>query len=209
MSNLNEYYKAFTTRSEEEIAINKEINAENERFENIPEVIAHREKIKSLYNKENDIFKARIEAARSARKRTLSGKPLPVEKKKVEKDPKVEELIEKINALSVGDKIYVGRSCFSEDIPKDEENTMSHDDVLELHEILVQTVLDYINEKGLKNIWSVSFSADALQASADYGTWCPETDSFLKIEGLKNEKFTRPNGEETEVSGRVVIGESY
>ena len=56
-------------------------------------------------------------------------------------------------------------------------------DIKELQEKLVQTCIDFINEKELNDIDEVSFSADCLQSSAKYKEWTPFTDSFITVNG--------------------------
>lgn len=66
--------------------------------------------------------------------------------------------------------------------------------IKELQEILVQTCIDYINKNGLTDIYSVSFSADDLSTSAEYGSWQPCTDSHIKVKGLREERRRRKDG---------------
>ena len=73
-----------------------------------------------------------------------------------------------------------------EDSPAPGITTIDH--IKELQEILVQTCIDYINKKGLADIWAVRFSADDLAESSKYGSWQPCTDSYIKVEGVKKER---------------------
>lgn len=84
----------------------------------------------------------------------------------------------------------------------------THDDIRDLQDRLVQTCIDFINEKGLTDIYSVSFSADDLFESAKYGSWQPCTDSYIKVEGLGYENHRRKNGEIFRMPYRYEIGES-
>ena len=61
-------------------------------------------------------------------------------------------------------------------------------DMKELLEILVQTTIDFINERGLTDIYSVGFGADDLQGSAKFGEWEPCTDANIHVTGLGKEK---------------------
>lgn len=61
----------------------------------------------------------------------------------------------------------------------------THEDIYALHRALVQTCIDFINKKGLKDIDSVQFNADSLQESAIFGSWQPCTDSGLRVEGIQ------------------------
>lgn len=79
--------------------------------------------------------------------------------------------------------------------------------IKELQEKLVQTCIDYINEKGLKDIYSVSFSADSLDVSAEHKQWVPATDSYIKVEGIRCQRHRRKNGEIFEMPYSYKIGE--
>jgi len=92
-----------------------------------------------------------------------------------------------------------------EDSPTPGITTIDH--IKELQEILVQTCIDYINKNGLTDVWSVRFSADDLAESSKYGSWQPCTDSYIKIEGLKKERYLRKNGDMFEMPYRYTIGE--
>ena len=61
-------------------------------------------------------------------------------------------------------------------------------DMKELLEILVQTTIDFINERGLTDIYSVGFGADDLQSSAEAGEWICSTDASIHVTGLWKEK---------------------
>ena len=62
------------------------------------------------------------------------------------------------------------------------------EDTKELLETLVQTCIDFINERQLKDIECVSFRADALQASAEEGEWTPSTDASVLLLGEQTVK---------------------
>ena len=79
---------------------------------------------------------------------------------------------------------------------------MTDKQIKELHKLLMQTVVDYINANKISDLQEIAFSADELQASANYGKWCPETDSALTCTGYRWHE-DRPYLPE-----RYVIGES-
>ena len=58
----------------------------------------------------------------------------------------------------------------------------------QLHEKLVQTVLDFMIEHNLNDIDEVSFGADSLQVSKGYHKWTPATDSSLTLIGYQDGK---------------------
>ena len=197
---FDNYYKVLSTKSDEEEAIYKEMDAENERFEATPEYIEHDAKITRLRKQCHEAFVKRLNAAKEARPRR-KGVVVDFSKPKKEKEPDSEELIaaeNAVNALSYSDKRVLWARCFSEDIPVDEEMKVDDEIMDEFHHILVQTAIDFIKEKGLKDVWSVSFYADSLQESAEFGTWCPATDSSLTLEAVRKDK----------VPYRVEIGHS-
>ena len=74
-------------------------------------------------------------------------------------------------------------------------------DMKELLEILVQTTIDFISERGLTDIFSVGFSADDLQGSAKFGEWEPCTDASISITGMGKEKSK--DGHEYSVCQRI------
>lgn len=93
-----------------------------------------------------------------------------------------------------------------EDDPKQELTKKEH--IRELQERLVQTCIDYINEKGLTDIYAVSFNADSLSESAKWGSWQPCTDSYINIKGLCHENHKRKNGEIFRIPYWYEIGEN-
>ena len=79
---------------------------------------------------------------------------------------------------------------------------MTKEQINELHNLLVQTVIDYINKNHIEDLQEVEFRADELQESAKYTIWCPATDSYLGCSGYRiNEDYHLPE--------RYLIGESY
>ena len=83
----------------------------------------------------------------------------------------------------------------------------TQEQISELHDILVQACIDYINKHQLTDIYSVSFSADALSESAEYGSWQPCTDSYIGVKGLQKVVCTRKNGDTFNNFQTYVIGE--
>ena len=60
-------------------------------------------------------------------------------------------------------------------------------DIEDLQGRLVQCCINFVNERGLTDIYRVEFNADELFESAKSGEWMPCTDSYLGVEGLKGE----------------------
>lgn len=61
-------------------------------------------------------------------------------------------------------------------------------DIKELQERLVQTCIDFLNERELDDVEEVSFSADMLQFSKKYNEWTPMTDSFIDVYGYQDDE---------------------
>ena len=74
------------------------------------------------------------------------------------------------------------------------ENYEHNDVAKELQERLVQTCIDFVNEKGIDYLWAVYFRADSINESARFGEWTPATDSYIQIESCDED-------------GRKTIGE--
>ena len=212
MGIIDNYYKALTTKSQEEVELDAKIDEERSRFQNTPEFIEHDKKITELLNQSNAAFQKRLNEAKEMfplKSRRLKTKCCDTLTPKKEDSKELLAAIDVVNNLSESDKIMLGLRCFHEDLPVDESRKVDNDTVMELHEILVQTVLDYINEKGLKDLWAVSFYADSLQSSAEYGTWCSDTDSSLSLEAINELPYITKEGKPGKIPCRVKIGESF
>jgi len=86
---------------------------------------------------------------------------------------------------------------------KIENPQTTQQDIKELLEILVQTTIDFIKERGLKDLDAVGFSADSLQESSKYSEWTPATDASIRVYG--QEKKVGSDGNEYYVEN--LIGE--
>ena len=68
----------------------------------------------------------------------------------------------------------------------------TQEDAYNLQKKLIQTIIDFIKEHNLSDIEEVIFTADCLQSSVEFGSWCPATDSYLGVCGLQkddNDKY--------------------
>ena len=65
---------------------------------------------------------------------------------------------------------------------------MTKENVSELHELLVQTVINFCREKNIDEVDEVSFGADGLEDSIKFGKWTPSTDSSLRVTGIHDGK---------------------
>lgn len=189
------------------------IDEENENFESNEFVKKHRELVKFLYEEEHNAFLERMSKVKemnpTRRNRAFKSEPLAKRKKKIEDSPELVDAISAVSKLSEADKRNLYFRCLREDIPESKENRVDDDIMSELHHILVQTAIDFINEKKLSNVEAVRFSADGLRESSKYGEWTPATDSFLTLEGIVDEKFIDDDGTERTIPSRVEIGKSY
>lgn len=196
--------------SDEEIAIHDEIQAEDKRFEETDAFKEHEEKRNALLEKSHEAHLRRLNEAKAVRPVTTAHynkKNFTLKEK--EDSPELKEATEAANKLSLNDKLILRARLYKEELEVDEEHKMSDEDLEQLHVLLVQTAIDFIKEKKLENVWGVSFSADSLQSSAEYGEWCPETDSHIRVEGIKEEEATNIGGEKVKVPYRTIIGERW
>ena len=84
---------------------------------------------------------------------------------------------------------------------KDPKTTKS--DIKDLHELLVQTCVNFIKERNLTDIYEVNFGVDGLENDAiEFGEWTPGMDSSLSVIGLQKE-------DDDDFRVRKIIGESY
>lgn len=213
MSTFTEYYDALLTRGDEENRILGLIDEENEKFESNEFVKKHRELVMSLYEEEHKAFLERMSKVKemnpTRRNHVIKSVSLAERKKKIEDSPELTDAISAVSKLSEADKKNLYFRCLREEIPESKENRVDDDTMSELHYILVQTAIDFINEKKLPNVEAVRFSADGLRESSKYGEWTPATDSFLTLEGIVDEKFIDDDGTERTIPSRVEIGKSY
>jgi len=211
-------------RSKKEEEIWKKINEENERWEATLECLEHREKINKLYKEVLDAQKERINDAKEYRRKRFPRKVKNYTETEEEKQKRIAESKrkheEKVNSypanlrdaiklyesLSEEEKKIFGYSTWAYhdgELDQMEHKQITHEQTRELHDILVQTCIDFINDNNLKDVDIVSFSADSLQESAKYNEWTPATDSFLSLEGI--EKSEKDGGYEV----RKLIDKSY
>ena len=61
-------------------------------------------------------------------------------------------------------------------------------DLLDLQKELMNTAIRFCKERNLTDIDSLSFGADGIQDSVEYGKWTASTDSSLVAHGYENNK---------------------
>lgn len=192
------------TPKEEEIQ--SRIDAEYERFDNSPEHLAHKERLKVLFAEMRQAQAERHEEGKRYRREKFPRKSISVnqeefKKRRAENERKREEQINALpealrNAIKAYDSFSdeeknifdrkVNRP-FREELDKMKNVQITHEQTKQLHDILVQTCIDFINENGLKDVDAVAFSADSLQESSRWNEWTPATDSFLTLEGMEKD----------------------
>ena len=66
------------------------------------------------------------------------------------------------------------------------KNVMSQEQISELHELLVSTVINYLNDNNIKEVEEVDFSVNCLSDSVKCHEWVPSTDSSISICGYED-----------------------
>lgn len=73
-------------------------------------------------------------------------------------------------------------------LPKYDNPKTTTENIQELQEILVQTIINYCVENNLQDIDEVNFNVNGLSgASFITKTWTPATDSYIEVIGLQSE----------------------
>ena len=192
-------------------------DAEQKRFRETPEYIAHEEKVDKILEELHEESRKRREEAKKHRpSRTRKHVDIDMEAFKKEQERKraarMESYSSKLReALALFDTLTEDeKKTFStetavrlyHDYDEMENPQTTVDEMRELLDILVQTSIDFINERGLKDIDAVGFSADSLQESAKYNEWTPATDASITLYGFGKAKGS--DGKEYDV--QKIIG---
>lgn len=216
-------YSWLFDESEEEKEVQSRIDQERLQYESSEEYKAHMSKMDSLFDELSEASKKRRVEGRKHRRHQISdssGKKVQDTlreakiQRKAELEEKIQKLIEEYREL---DRLEKQRFNWYKDRDEDwvsdelgpyvnPETTKT--DIDQLHEILVQTALDFLEEKNLHDIDEVHFSVDGLQGSVPYGEWCSCTDSSLSLVGLQDETYELPDGEKRTWKVRKFIGRS-
>ena len=219
MEENKSYHDWLFEESEEETKIHEEINDVSDRFHQTKEYVQFTETLDSLFDKLIEAGKKRRENGKTeARKRGLRHEPKKVDltefkrkneesyQKKFEGYPEpLKAAITAYNALDDGAKRVFQHDtwAYHHEYDKYENPQTTKEDLKDLLEILVQTTLDFINERGLKDIDAIGFGADSLQESAKRGEWTSSTDANIYATGMG--KMKAKNGKEYAVTR--LIGE--
>ena len=220
MKEKKTYHDWLFTKSEEEEKIWAEYDQERKRFESTNEFKEHEAKTDELMERLKIESEKRREEARKHRpsrnrSKNRSVKFDAVAFKKAQEEKKarrmenysdnLKQAINLFENLNDDEKRAFNTETFVRyhDYEKMENPQTTEKDMSELLDILVQTTIDFINERGLKDMDAVGFSADSLQESAKFNEWTPATDASIRVYGLGKVKGS--DGKEFTVS--KIIGE--
>lgn len=200
------YYDWLFKESEEEKEINRKLDEERERYEATDAYKEHQAKLEGLWNDLKEAGKKRREEAKEHRPKRRGKKfsfksdeeIAEIRRKNQEAhDRKVEAMPDDLKAVIRGyealdetqKKVFQQTTwAYRGDYDDYKDPVTTEKDMKELLEILVQTTIDFINERGLTDIYSVGFGADDLQGSAKFGEWEPCTDASIHVTGMGKEK---------------------
>lgn len=84
--------------------------------------------------------------------------------------------------------LHLSRKYRKADLPDYKNPVSTSTDARDLLNILVQTTIDFLKERKLDDVYEVSFGADGLYDSVDYGEWTPSTDASISFVGLQEDE---------------------
>lgn len=194
------YYDWLFGESEEEKEIRRKLDEEDERYKATEAYKEHETRLDKLLDELKVAGERRREEAKNHKPRRAKVRHMTEEEmaKLRENNRKVNEasidaLPEPLRGLihgyetldDVAKKVFRQETWVYEPDYGDYENPVTTEkDMKELLEILVQTTIDFINERGLTDIYSVGFGADDLQSSAKFGEWVSATDASIHATGM-------------------------
>lgn len=198
------YYDWLFRDSDEEKEINRQLDEERARFENTEVYKEHYAKVDELLERLKVAGQKRREEAKKhkpkrAKARYLSEEEMAElrEKNRKLKEARIDSYPEPLRTIiqdyealpDEAKKVFNKETYFYKPDYDDYKDPITTEkDMKELLEILVQTTIDFINERGLTDIYSVGFGADDLQGSAKFGEWEPCTDASIHVTGIGKEK---------------------
>ena len=198
------YYDWLFEQSEEEKDIHRRLDEENERYKATEAYKEHEAKLDELLEDLKKAGERRREEAKNHRPRRAKAKHISEEEmakfreqNRLEKEARIDALPEPLRSIIKGyealpdeaKKVFRKETYFYEpDYDDYKDPVTTKKDMKELLEILVQATIDFINERGLTDIYSVGFGADDLQGSAKFGEWESCTDASIHVTGLGKEK---------------------
>lgn len=194
------YYDWLFGESEEEKEIRRKLDEEDERYKATETYKEHEARLDKLLDELKVAGERRREEAKKHKPRRTKVKHISEEemaefreKNRLEKKARIDALPEPLRNLireyetldEPAKKVFRRETWVYEPDYGDYENPVTTEkDMKELLEILVQTTIDFINERGLTDIDSVGFGADDLQSSAKFGEWVSATDASIHATGM-------------------------
>lgn len=198
------YYDWLFGETEEEKEINRKLDEENERYKATEAYQEHEAKLDELLEDLKKAGERRREEAKNHRPRRVKAKHMSEEEmeefrenNKKEREARIDSLPEALrNAIRAYENLdEVAKKAFRNetwvyepDYDDYKDPITTKKDMKELLEILVQTTIDFVNERGLTDIYSIGFGVDDIQSSADAGEWVCSTDASINVAGLGKEK---------------------
>lgn len=211
------YYDWLFKESDEEKEINRQLDEERARFENTEVYKEHHAKLDELLERLKVAGEERREEAKKHKPKRAKAKHMTEEemaelreKNRKIKEARIDSYPEPLRRTirdyeelpDEAKKVFNNETYFYKPDYDDYKDPITTEkDMKELLEILVQTTIDFINERGLTDIYAVGFGADDLQSSAKFGEWEPGTDANIHVTGLGKEKSK--DGREYTVCQRI------
>ena len=200
------YYERLFEETEKEKELRRKINEETARYQATDAFKEHEEKLDTLFEELKEAGKERRASAKAKFKRCSEPKKIDMAAFRAENERKYQEkfaaypdelkaALEAYNSLNEEQKKVFRQDTLVGfyDYDKYENPQTTEEDLKELLEILVQTTIDFIDERGLKDIDAVHFGADGLQSSAEAGEWVCFTDANIGVYGIGTEKDSKGN----------------
>lgn len=198
------YYDWLFRDSDEEKEIHRQLDEERACFENTEVYKEHYAKVDELLERLKVAGQKRREEAKKHKPRRAKAKHMTEEemaelreKNRMEKETRIDSYPEPLRTIirdyealtDEAKKVFNKETYFYKPDYDDYKDPITTEkDMKELLEILVQTTIDFINERGLTDIYSVGFGADDLQGSAKFGEWKSCTDASIHVTGIGKEK---------------------
>ena len=210
------YYDWLFEETEEEKEIQRKLDEERERYEATEAYQEHKKTLDGLFTDLKKAGEHRREEAKNHRpqrtkiKRSEEEMAEFREKNRKEKEARIEaypeplrEIIRQYRGLDdAAKKVFQKETWeYTPDHDKYQNPKTSEKDMKELLEVLVQTTIDFVNERGLTDVYSVGFGVDNVQNSAAAGEWVCSTDADIHVTGLGKEKGS--NGQEYTVEQNI------
>ena len=98
------------------------------------------------------------------------------------------ELAKHFNPKEWAEFLHLSRKYRKADLPEYKNPISTCTDARDLLNILVQTTINFLKDKKLDDVYEVSFSADGLYDSVEYGEWTPSTDASISFIGLQDDE---------------------